>query len=114
MNLTQDGALHEQDRHCQSAASAYDPWLRASSTRTRSAATSISCKRFAAWLKRSPDTATRRASTRARLSILSDTGTPPCIMSGRWSFRRCLGMPPRVLIEQKRAELHSITVTFES
>ena len=37
----QDGALHEQDRHCQSAASAYDPWLRASSTRTRSAATSI-------------------------------------------------------------------------
>src|ERR1700674_2496493 len=24
VNLTQDGALHEQDQHCQSAASAYD------------------------------------------------------------------------------------------
>jgi site-specific recombinase XerD len=59
VNLTQDGALHEQGRHCQSAASANH--RRHGCTQAQSAHTAqpyLELQAVRAWLKRSPDTAT--------------------------------------------------------
>ena len=90
VNLTQDGAPHESrdPQLCQSAASAYDRkiWLRASSTRTRSAAIVYSLQAVRRLgFKRSPDTATPDEVRRFQLYLI-ESGASICnrnrIMTG--------------------------------
>ena len=97
MNLTQDGALHEQDRLSKTdivsplrqrmiedmAARKLNPHTQRSHI--------YSCKRFAAWLKRSPDTATADEVRRFQLHLI-ESGASICnrnrIVTGvRFLFR---------------------------
>jgi hypothetical protein len=89
-NLTQDGALHAQDLHC--AASAYDRRNGCTQAQPATQRSHIgSCKRFAAWPKRSPDTAIADEVSRFQLHLI-ESGTSICnrnrIMTGvRFLFR---------------------------
>ena len=84
--LTQNGAPHERDQHCQSAASAYDRRYGCAQAQPHTQRGYInSCKRFAAWLKRSPDTATPDDVRLFQLHLI-ESGTNICnrnrIMTG--------------------------------
>src|SRR5665213_4063676 len=91
VNLTQDGAPHERDQLCQSAASAYDRRYGCAQNPHTQRSHVYSCKRFAAWLKRSPDTATPDEVRRFQLYLI-ESGASICnrnrIMTGvRFLFR---------------------------
>src|SRR5271157_3705023 len=92
-NLTQEGAPDVRDQHRQSVASAYDRRQMAARKLNPHTQRShiYSCKRFAAWLKRSPDTATAEEVRRFQLHLV-EGGSSICnrnrIMTGvRFLFR---------------------------